>query len=304
MTKKIKFYILITIQIFLLLSMLIPRAFTIKTGRKILLEVVPIDPRSLFKGEYARLYYKISSIGTEEQLKKGQKVYITLKKKERFWDISSVDLKKSASLDKNEDEVLLVGRVKWPGRYLQSEIEFDDFRALTPSNWIKQHPEQISQVKKVGIARQSWAVGDKIYIYFYRYSPQAQWVRSYYKDSTKIFDRLSKTSTNREDVIITVRVVSKQDLYVSRIIYGIEKLFVPEGKAIKIERSPKISAEVYVDKFGHAVINNVFINEIPAKDFIKDRKFLPYIIESTKTKNRFDFSLEKCRRRRRLCFKK
>lgn len=63
MNKKIKFYLIIALQIGLLLAMVGRSQFTLLTGDKVLLEVVPVDPRDIFAGEYVRLNYKISDMG-------------------------------------------------------------------------------------------------------------------------------------------------------------------------------------------------------------------------------------------------
>jgi uncharacterized membrane-anchored protein len=62
MTRTTKFYIIIILQIVLLFAMIGTKIYTLKTGTKILLEVLPVDPRDLFRGEYVRLQYKISTI--------------------------------------------------------------------------------------------------------------------------------------------------------------------------------------------------------------------------------------------------
>jgi uncharacterized membrane-anchored protein len=52
-----------------------------------------------------------------------------------------------------------------------------------------------------------------------------------------------------------------------RIVYGIERFFVPEGKGRPVEiagRGQRLSAEIALDRFGHAVVTQIFIDGHPA----------------------------------------
>ena len=167
MTKSTKFYLLIILQIVFLLVMVGTKIFTLKTGTKILLEVVPVDPRDIFRGEYARLNYKISTMNSPEmqKIKENQIVYVKLRQVEKYWEAVSVSKEKPIL---NKDEILIIGKKRWG----------------------------------------------------------------------------------------------------NRIEYGIESYFVPEGKAIEIERiraPAKVSVEVSVDRFGNAAINRIFIDDKPMR---------------------------------------
>ena len=54
MSQTKKFYLIIALQIVFLLSLIGTKVFTLATGEKVLLEVVPVDPRDIFRGDYAR----------------------------------------------------------------------------------------------------------------------------------------------------------------------------------------------------------------------------------------------------------
>jgi uncharacterized membrane-anchored protein len=45
-----------------LAAMVVDRALLLKSGREIVLPIVPVDPRDLFRGEYVRLGYEISTV--------------------------------------------------------------------------------------------------------------------------------------------------------------------------------------------------------------------------------------------------
>ena len=123
MNRKIKFYLLIALQVALLLAMIGRSQFTLLTGRKVVLEVVPVDPRDLFAGEYVRLNYKISSIALPPY-EKSRKVYVKLKKDGDYWQGAGVSETKPVVED---DEVFVLGKTrKWGG------IEFGVERYYVP----------------------------------------------------------------------------------------------------------------------------------------------------------------------------
>ncbi len=115
MTERTKFYLFIGIQIIFLLVMIGTKQFTLYTGKKILLEVVPADPRSIFRGEYARLNYRISTINIPgmREFKRNQIVYVKLRKIGKYWKVADVSKEKTI-LDK--DEVFIIGRKRWGNR--------------------------------------------------------------------------------------------------------------------------------------------------------------------------------------------
>jgi uncharacterized membrane-anchored protein len=63
--------------------MVVDRVNLIKTGREIVLPIVPVDPRSLFRGDYVRLSYDVSRVPGElfkESASAGDKIYVTIEK--------------------------------------------------------------------------------------------------------------------------------------------------------------------------------------------------------------------------------
>jgi uncharacterized membrane-anchored protein len=70
----------------LILAMVFPRAQILKNGQEIRLEIVPVDPRDLFRGDYVVLDYRISSVDLPKDATsafiRGQKVFVTLRPNE------------------------------------------------------------------------------------------------------------------------------------------------------------------------------------------------------------------------------
>ncbi len=59
------------------------RVSLLTSGREVVLDVIPVDPRSLFRGDYVILNYKISRLGGDvlkTPVKRGDPIYVTLAK--------------------------------------------------------------------------------------------------------------------------------------------------------------------------------------------------------------------------------
>ena len=73
-----------------LLAMIIIKQWTLNTGTLVLLETEPIDPRSLFRGDYVRLNYVISQLNLDSlqgdaNFKKNDKVFVVLEEGKPYW---------------------------------------------------------------------------------------------------------------------------------------------------------------------------------------------------------------------------
>jgi uncharacterized membrane-anchored protein len=73
------------------------------TGKEIILKMRPVDPRSMFRGQYVNLNYEINSLSSElmkeidtsdQTLRQGEIVYVSLKENDGIWEASSVNLSK------------------------------------------------------------------------------------------------------------------------------------------------------------------------------------------------------------------
>lgn len=67
----------------LILAMVMQRAAILRNGQEVRLQVVPVDPRDLFRGDFVILDYRIGTVdapaGTANAFKRGQKVFVTLR---------------------------------------------------------------------------------------------------------------------------------------------------------------------------------------------------------------------------------
>jgi len=89
------------------------------TGQEVRLKTVPVDPRSLFRGNYARLSYEISNITLKEKEdyvpRHGEIVYVKLKQ-----DENGLHVFDSASLSKPDAGLYIRGRFRFWRRWQSS----------------------------------------------------------------------------------------------------------------------------------------------------------------------------------------
>lgn len=86
MNKKIVtagLIVMIAFQLAVLAGEYVGAVYPLWTGKEIRLKTIPVDPRSLFRGNYARLNYTISTIGSinsgDRKMRPGEIVYVRLK---------------------------------------------------------------------------------------------------------------------------------------------------------------------------------------------------------------------------------
>lgn len=95
MITKSRLVTVVLLQVLALLAMVGMKQWTLNTGTPVVLETAPIDPRSLFSGDYVRLNYKISQLrlddlGGDRDFKAHETVYVLLKMGEPYWQPVSV----------------------------------------------------------------------------------------------------------------------------------------------------------------------------------------------------------------------
>ncbi|WP_445361501.1 GDYXXLXY domain-containing protein [Microbulbifer sp. EKSA005] len=101
----------IGVQFFILLGMYIKAQMPLWTGQPVSVKTVPVDPRSLFRGNYAQLSYPFSTLDKalfkgQGRLRQGEVVYVGLEK-----GASGLYERASVSLEQPQGGVFILGRV-------------------------------------------------------------------------------------------------------------------------------------------------------------------------------------------------
>ena len=120
MIKKYRIPLLILVvvlQTAALVGMVAIKHRTLVTGSPVLLETEPIDPRSLFRGDYVRLNYAISrlenaAVEGDENFERHDDIYVVLREGEKFWEPVSMHREMPAH---GPDSVVIRGEVQWGG---------------------------------------------------------------------------------------------------------------------------------------------------------------------------------------------
>lgn len=87
MNLRLKIALLVAAQTAALGAMIADKQWTLDTGTPVVLQTVPVDPRSLFMGDYARLAYPIgqlpldgaAALGGDKDFKRHDSVWVALK---------------------------------------------------------------------------------------------------------------------------------------------------------------------------------------------------------------------------------
>lgn len=82
--------LVVLLQSTALIVMIGMKQYTLATGTPIVLKTAPIDPRSLFSGDYVRLNYDISrlqpaQLGGDRDFARGDSVYVALTRQGDYW---------------------------------------------------------------------------------------------------------------------------------------------------------------------------------------------------------------------------
>lgn len=172
------FYLAVLVQVLFLIAMIGLNQSIVWWGKEIRLEIVPVDPYSLFSGEYVDLRYGISNLELDEMehpgytkgseaanfYRRGDKVYVELARKGEYWQAVKV----SKNRRDMGDKLYITGRVEgvshwdWQGRTdtLNLRVRYGIESYYTPEGeaikYERLGPEQVSvrvAVDKFGRAR-------------------------------------------------------------------------------------------------------------------------------------------------------
>lgn len=121
MKIMLRLSILVGLQTLILVSMVGIKQWTLHTGTPIVLETEPIDPRSLFRGDYVQLSYRISTLHLSElspdgPFKQRERVYVVLREGDPYWGPVSIHHEQPAVTPGQvaiKGEVIAVGTRRW-----------------------------------------------------------------------------------------------------------------------------------------------------------------------------------------------
>lgn len=93
MKRSYKVVIIVLLQVLFLSGMIGFKYYTLQFGTPILLKASTVDPRDVFRGEYVRLRYDISSakgVDSDKHDLNDKAVYVVLEQGEKYWNAVGV----------------------------------------------------------------------------------------------------------------------------------------------------------------------------------------------------------------------
>ncbi|MGE5372352.1 MAG: GDYXXLXY domain-containing protein [Solirubrobacterales bacterium] len=147
MSKRI-FIIIVCLQVLLLTGMILDNQYILRYGQPILLKTEPIDPNSLFSGEYVDLNYEISDLDLDQTVyevppagmaleayyAQGKTVYVTLKKNGRFYEAARIARHRT---EPGAGQIVLKGRIRWSEPIVAVRVSYGIESYYTPEGKAK-----------------------------------------------------------------------------------------------------------------------------------------------------------------------
>jgi len=116
----------IGLQIVVLGGMIAHWATPLVTGDTILLRVIPVDPRDLFRGDYVTLSYDISRIPKSMiagELRRGDKLFVRLAHDVEGWKPVAAARTRQEAGSAGAGEIVLAGRVRFAPRVFTTSAD-------------------------------------------------------------------------------------------------------------------------------------------------------------------------------------
>jgi uncharacterized membrane-anchored protein len=127
MKYPLRLAVVVALQTLALVAMVAMKQWTLQTGVPVLLETEPVDPRSLFRGDYVTLSYAISNLeqgalAGDDDFERHDPVHVLLREDTPYWQ--------PVSLHRERPEVP-PGQVAIKGEVLYSSHMVDGARSTT-----------------------------------------------------------------------------------------------------------------------------------------------------------------------------
>lgn len=107
--------LVVVLQTLALVAMVGMKQWTLAKGTPVVLETRPIDPRSLFRGDYVRLGYAIGRLDPavlegDDQFRRHERIYVLLRRHEPYWQPVSLHRERP---DPADGQVVIKGEVEY-----------------------------------------------------------------------------------------------------------------------------------------------------------------------------------------------
>ncbi len=257
---KAWFWACVALQAVVVAVMIGRKQLIVLYGRPIVLESQPVDPHSLFQGDYARLRFAIHSVSAPDWQpwppKKGDVLFTELAPAGTSWALTAVHRTLPSGL--SHDNVVIRGHVI--SSRLSSGQPIHDLIEVSTPGWIERQPSDAQWRRtwtpfgsREGVWHEGGSFGEGAIVYVHLTSHDGEhWDRSEIALSSVPASR--RVSPSR--VTLVGRAGRRESVQKVEAEYGIESFYVPEGTGRRYERAG-LQVELSVDSKGSAVIKNV-----------------------------------------------
>ena len=255
-----RFWIIVTLQVAVIVGMVARKEAIILSGRTITLRTNPVDPHSLFRGDYARLSFDVHRMKADDWSpwppKIGETIYAELRQDATSWLV--VGPRSEIPSGMPADHVVLKGKIV--SHYEWSGHEVLDLQDLSHPGWLQTQASTapwnknwMTRAPGVWMTGQRLNEGQTVYVYLTTYNGH-DWNLSEVRESS---------STRRNDFyapelqrVLTGSLGPYKSERGINAEYGIESYFIPENKSYEYQRSG-LEAEIVVDAKGDSVLRHV-----------------------------------------------
>lgn len=257
------FVLCVALQALVVLAMVARKQAVLIFGRQITLKTNPVDPHSLFRGDYARLRTPVhapEAPGWEPwPAKRGARVFAELAPSGTSWNLVAVHQARPTNLP--DSHVVLRGKVLSHGQWAGQPVF--DLVDLSSPGWLNRQSENAawrSTWKPSGHSEQQiyhrgtrLPEGSTVYVVLSSFDG-----KDWHLQTTQPDDPRSTTRLDAGGGTITLkgRVGPHEEWKTLEVDYGIESFFIPEGKGRQYERGG-LDMDVAVSRSGHAVVRKI-----------------------------------------------
>ncbi|MGI5879148.1 MAG: GDYXXLXY domain-containing protein [Syntrophomonadaceae bacterium] len=172
--NKRTFYSVVLLQALFLMGMILLNQSTLWYGQEVILETEPIDPYSLFSGEYVALSYKAAHIPLDkvqhpdlndinkavEHYARGSRVFVQLEKQGDEWQAAKISKQRKDM----GDNLYMTARVEWIQYWSEGKktdiphiwVKYGIESYYTPEGTARNYERIEMQGLKVKVAVDSW----------------------------------------------------------------------------------------------------------------------------------------------------
>ncbi len=141
--SRIAFWIVVAGQVLFLLGFIAVKETALRSGTEVVLQTVPVDPRSLMQGDYAILDYEIASLPQFMQDQSvGNTIYVFLKEGPDVWTAARYSVSEQSA----NGELFIKGRVDRTGH---ADFGIDTYFVPEGSGYIVETAQDVKVVVKV-----------------------------------------------------------------------------------------------------------------------------------------------------------